>query len=209
MKYLVRFPQILKKPDVSMYPILFLILFFSGCSQTTEALEFAFPNLNFTRPVDLQHAGDDSDRLFVAEQAGVIRVFPNDSETSVSHTFLDIRDRVRDSGNEEGLLGLAFHPFYEDNGHFYVNYTASDPRRTVISRFSVSTSNADEADASSELVVLEFAQPYGNHNGGQITFGPDGYLYIGVGDGGSAGDPSNNGQNRNSLLVHSQLIYDG
>ena len=159
----------------------------------------AFPNLSFTRPVDLQHAGDHSNRIFVAEQSGVISVFPNDPTATTKTVFLDIRSKVDDAGNEEGLLGLAFHPDYKTNGYFYVNYTASNPDRTVISRFKAS-SQADKADATSELVILTFDQPYSNHNGGQVSFGPDGYLYIAVGDGGSGGDPHDNGQNRSTLL---------
>lgn len=160
----------------------------------------AFPNLSFTRPVDLQHPGDNTDRIFVVEQAGAISVFPNKEEVSEKKTFLDIREKVDDAGNEEGLLGLAFHPDYKTNGYFYVNYTASNPDRTVISRFKVSASDPDKADASSEEVLLTYAQPFSNHNGGQVSFGPDGYLYIAAGDGGSGGDPHGNGQNRSALL---------
>jgi len=159
----------------------------------------AFPKLSFTRPVDLQHAGDQSNRLFVVEQAGLISVFPNDSTVAAKTIFLDIRSKVQDQGNEQGLLGLAFHPDYETNGFFFVNYTATNPERTVISRFKVSQ-NPDQADAASEQVILTFAQPYSNHNGGQVSFGPDGYLYIAAGDGGSGGDPQGNGQNRAALL---------
>jgi glucose/arabinose dehydrogenase len=115
-------------------------------------------------------------------------------------TFLDIRNKVEDSGNEEGLLGVAFHPQYKTNGYFYVNYTANNPDRTVISRFKVSTTNPDIADPTSEVVLLTFNQPYSNHNGGQVLFGPDEYLYIGVGDGGSGGDPQGHGQNLKTLL---------
>src|SRR5688572_18737038 len=129
----------------------------------------AFPNLSFTRPVDLQHAGDNSNRIFVVEQPGVISVFPNSASVDTKKTFLDITTRVNDSGNEEGLLGLAFHPNYETNGYFYVNYTAANPRRTVISRFTVSSANADVADAASEHIILEYDQPYSNHNGGQVS----------------------------------------
>ena len=192
-------------------PLFLILLLFGFCSDNdrnnTDAtvpdasyktIE-AFPNLTFKRPVDLQHAGDNSNRIFVVEQEGVISVFPNADEVSSKTTFLDIRGKVDDSGNEEGLLGLAFHPDYETNGFFYVNYTASNPDRTVISRFKVSA-NANQADATSELEILTFAQPYSNHNGGQVSFGPDGYLYIAVGDGGSGGDPHDNGQNRSTLL---------
>ncbi|WP_339712026.1 PQQ-dependent sugar dehydrogenase [Cyclobacterium amurskyense] len=160
----------------------------------------AFPELSFTRPVDFQHAGDKSNKLFVVEQRGVISVFENKEKTTAKAAFLTIEDRVEDSDNEEGLLGLAFHPNFESNGYFYVNYTASSPDRSVISRFNLSSTNPNEADPSSELVLLEYDQPYGNHNGGQISFGPDGFLYIGVGDGGKSGDPHGNSQDRTTLL---------
>lgn len=165
-------------------------------------IEEAYPQLTFTRPVDLQHAGDNSNRIFVVEQRGVISVFQNDAEAEEKSTFLDIESQVEDEGNEEGLLGLAFHPDYENNGngYFYVNYTASNPDRTVISRFQVSSSDQNKADEGSELILLEFEQPYSNHNGGQVSFGPDGFLYIAVGDGGSGGDPQENGQNLQTLL---------
>ena len=185
------------------------LLFFAFCSdapregeasQGTFKTAVAFPELSFTRPVDLQSPPDNTNRIFVVEQAGVISVFSNDPSTTVKKTFLDIREKVDDRGNEEGLLGLAFHPDYSSNGLFYVNYTATDPDRTVISRFKVSDADPDKAEASSEAVVLTFAQPYSNHNGGQVSFGPDGYLYIAVGDGGSGGDPHDHGENRSTLL---------
>ena len=113
--------------------------------------------------------------------------------------FLDIRTKIDNRGNEEGLLGLAFHPDFQTNGFFYVNYTATNPDRTVVSRFQVS-SNINQADPDSEQLIITFAQPYENHNGGQISFGPDGYLYVAAGDGGSGGDPQGNGQNRAALL---------
>ena len=190
--------------------IILLVSFTTACSQDDPntgpspsgniIIQEAFPNLTFTRPVDFQHAGDNSDRLFVVEQRGVISVFENNTEVKTKAEFLDIESKVDDSGNEEGLLGLAFHPDYQSNGYFYVNYTAESPNSTVISRFTVSSSDPDKADSGSELVLLEFDQPYSNHNGGQISFGPDGYLYIAAGDGGSGGDPQGNGQNRKSLL---------
>lgn len=183
-----------------------LLAFCSDTSNEGEAsynanykTEVAFPGLSFRRPVDLQYVPDGSNRLFVLEQAGIISVFPNDRTADTKKTFLDIRAQVDDSGNEEGLLGLAFHPDYADNGYFYVNYTASNPDRTVISRFTVSSA-PDQANATSEKVILTFEQPYSNHNGGQVGFGPDGYLYIAVGDGGSGGDPQGHGQNRKTLL---------
>lgn len=168
--------------------------------ETTYQTVNAFPNLSFDQPLDLQHPSDGSQRLFVVEQSGVIRVFDNDASATTSTVFLDIQNQVDDNGSEEGLLGLAFHPDYESNGYFYVNYTAANPDRTVIARFQVSNQNPDAADVSSELEILTYAQPFSNHNGGQLVFGPDGYLYIAVGDGGSGGDPQGNGQNRATLL---------
>jgi glucose/arabinose dehydrogenase len=138
--------------------------------------------------------------LFVVEQRGVISVFVNDPATPTKSTFLDIQDRVDDSGFEEGLLGLAFHPDYETNGYFYVNYTAAGPNRTVISRFQV-TADPDIADPNSETPMVQFMDPYDNHNGGQLVFGPDdGYLYAACGDGGSFGDPECRAQNLRLLL---------
>jgi len=163
-------------------------------------LDDAFPLLSFTRPVDLQAPGDGSSRLFVVEQRGVIYVFDNSSSVGSKSVFLDIQSQVEDSGNEEGLLGLAFHPDYAESGYFYVDYTASVPDRSVISRFKVSDTNPDSADPASEFVLLEVAQPYSNHNGGQLGFGPDGYLWISLGDGGSGGDPEGNGQDPTTLL---------
>lgn len=152
-----------------------------------------------SQPVVITHAGDA--RLFVAEQPGRIRVV--DGGTLQSTPMLDIADRVDDSGNEQGLLGLAFHPDHADNGYLYVNYTFDPPGsgldRTRISRFTVG-GDPDVADPASELVLMEFEQPYSNHNGGDIQFGPDGYLYIAVGDGGSGGDPQNYAQNPGSPL---------
>lgn len=166
----------------------------------SDQLDLAFPELSFALPLDLKFPDDGTNRLFVVEQPGAIRVFRNDSTITSAKQFLDIHDRVNDEGWEEGLLGLAFHPDYRHNGYFYVNYTASNPRRTVISRFTATAGDPDKADPDSETVILTFEQPYSNHNGGCLQFGPDGYLYIGVGDGGSEGDPNGNGQNLRTLL---------
>lgn len=161
-----------------------------------QAVE-AFPKLSFSSPIDFTHAADGSNRLFVAEQRGVIQIFENNANTETKSVFLDIVGRVS-SGGEMGLLGLAFHPDFKNNGFFFVNYTRNSPRRqTVISRFKAS---GQTADPSSETILLTFDQPYTNHNGGQIAFGADGYLYIATGDGGSGGDPQNYAQNRASLL---------
>ena len=129
-------------------------------------------------------------------------MFPNNQQVLQAGTFLDITNRVSEAYNEEGLLGLAFDPDYKSNGYFYVYYSAASPRRSVLSRFSVSQSDPKLADPNSEFIIMEIAEPFGNHNGGQLEFGPDGYLYIGVGDGGppSGGDPLGNGQNTSTLL---------
>jgi hypothetical protein len=159
----------------------------------------AFPGLTFVRPVDLQNAHDGSNRLFAVEKRGHIYVFENHPDVTDKTLFLNIESRVNSSGSEEGLLGLAFHPQYPDSPYFYVNYTALSPRRTVIERYTVSA-NPDSADFFSNFVLLEVNQPFPNHNAGQLAFGPDGMLYIGMADGGSGGDPLGNGQNRATLL---------
>ena len=161
-------------------------------------LENAFPDLTFSLPVFLTNAADSSDRIFVVEQSGRIKVFQNSSSVQSSKIFLDISDEVA-SGGERGLLGLAFHPDYKNNGIFFVDYTIPNPLRTRISKFQVSSS-PDSAIKNSEVVLLTINQPYTNHNGGWIGFGPDGYLYISVGDGGSGGDPDTNAQNITRLL---------
>ncbi|KRT72115.1 MAG: hypothetical protein XU12_C0025G0005 [Deltaproteobacteria bacterium CSP1-8] len=150
----------------------------------------------FALPVHVTHAGDGSGRVFVVEQAGTIRTLDN----AAAAPFLDIRDRVL-SGGEQGLLGLAFSPDYVTNGEFYVNYTRNVnlDGATVIARYRA-TGNPHVADPASEEILLVIGQPFANHNGGQIAFGPDGYLYIGMGDGGSGGDPQNNGQRKDTLL---------
>lgn len=148
------------------------------------------------QPVGLSVAGDGSNRLFVIEKPGRIKII-QDGQV-LEDPFLDIQDRVGDKGSEQGLLGLAFHPNYEDNGTFFVNYT-DDDGNTVVSRFTVSD-DENRADPSSESLVLTFSQPYRNHNGGHLVFGPQGYLWISTGDGGAAGDPQDNAQNLNNLL---------
>jgi len=147
------------------------------------------------RPVDLQTPGDRS-RLFVLEQRGRIRLLRG--RTLVATPFLDITDRVGSGGSEQGLLGLAFHPRFPENGRFFVNYT--DRRGdTHIAEFRAAAS-ADTADPGTERTILTQDQPFSNHNGGQLAFGSDGFLYIGLGDGGSGGDPLGSGQDLGSLL---------
>ena len=149
---------------------------------------------SFNSPVEIKNAGDE--RLFVVEKSGKIKIL-NQNGSVNSTPFLDIEDRVSTNANERGLLGLAFHPNYPENPFFFVNYT-NNSGATTISKFSVSA-NQDIAN-DSETILLEINQPYANHNGGCINFGPDGNLYIGMGDGGSGGDPQNYSQNTESLL---------
>jgi uncharacterized repeat protein (TIGR01451 family) len=152
----------------------------------------------FTYPVQATHAGDGSSRLFVVEQPGRIRILENGA--IVDTPFLDLTSQVV-YGGERGLLGLAFHPNYQTNGQFYVNYTRAGDGATVIARYHVSTGNPNIADPDSAQVLLTIGQPYANHNGGQLLFSPhEGYLYIGMGDGGSGGDPLNHAQNVTTLL---------
>ncbi len=151
------------------------------------------------RPDYVTHAGDD--RLFVVEQPGRIRIIQ--SGQLLDRPFLDMTDKVTTSGNEQGLLSVAFHPDYQNNGQFFVNYTRQRDGATVIERYTVSGDDPDRADDRSGKVILTIAQPEANHNGGLIKFGPDGYLYIGMGDGGGAGDRHGsigNGQDLEALL---------
>ncbi|MGK9477757.1 PQQ-dependent sugar dehydrogenase [Melioribacter sp. OK-6-Me] len=177
-----------------------VVLFLLGCGQNKAQLkiELAFPNIEVDYPVDIQNAGDGSDRIFVVSQPGIIYSFENKKDANSPKIFLDISRKVL-FGGEQGLLGLAFHPDFETNGEFFVNYTTDNPRRTVISRFKTNDART-EAITSSEEILLEILQPYSNHNGGQVLFCNDGYLYISTGDGGSAGDPQNNAQSLKSLL---------
>jgi glucose/arabinose dehydrogenase len=178
----------------------------------------AFPDLQWTgwkgekddgkqyplRPIVLTHANDVSNRVFVGIQQGIIHVFPNDPKADKTKIFLDIQKQVfySDGENEQGLLGLAFHPKYKSNGEFFVFYTLKKDKTTnVISRFKVSKDDPNVADPASEEVIFKIKRPFWNHDGGTICFGPDGYLYIALGDGGAADDPQKNGQNLKSLLA--------
>lgn len=149
----------------------------------------------FSSPVDLEHCGDS--RLFVVEQDGIIKIL-NSNGTVNSTPFLNITSLTNQSG-EQGLLGLAFHPNYASNGLFYINYTRISDGATVIARYSVNASDPNLANPAG-TILLTIAQPFSNHNGGTLKFGPDGYLYIGMGDGGNGGDPGNRAQNIDELL---------
>jgi glucose/arabinose dehydrogenase len=171
---------------------------FYPSSPAQVTLTPVFTDLSFNTPVHLTHAGDGSNRLFVVEKRGTIQVFDNDPDVTDSRVFLDIRDRVNSSYSESGLLSLAFPPGYPDDPRVFVYYNTGN----LTSRISeiIVTGTPERADADQERVILELDQPAGNHNGGQIAFGPDSLLYIGLGDGGGAGDPYDNGQDRTTLL---------
>lgn len=161
------------------------------------SVKVAFPELKFKRPVAMATPKDGSGRLFVVEQDGRVVVFPNKPDVNKASVFLDIHEKVNREGNEEGLLGLAFHPKFQENGQLFVYYSAMKPgkRRSVVSRFTVSSENPNQADKNSELILWESKEdPFGNHNGGCIDFGHDGYLYISLGDSGAADDPLLSGQ---------------
>ncbi len=173
-----------------------LSIFLSATLQAQYDITEAFPNLAFTQPIDLQNAKDGSGRIFVAQQSGEIYSFNNNTLTTTKSLYLDISEKIRIS-SEQGLLGLAFHPNFSENGYLFVNYTRESDGASVIARFQ---EVQGVVSADSELIILTYSQPYSNHNGGSLTFGADGFLYIASGDGGSGGDPENRAQNRRSLL---------
>ena len=179
-------------PNVSFLP--------SSSGYTLGEMQFrrTFASLPLSQPVFLTHAGDNTDRLFVVERSGRIRVFPNRDDIAAA-VFFDLRAPINSGPGEAGLLAIAFHPRYADSGLFYVYYTYGN-LISRISEFRVSADDPNTADTTSERVILEARQPAGNHNGGQLAFGPDGYLYIGLGDGGAADDRYRNGQNPTTLL---------
>lgn len=166
----------------------------------------AFPNLRLNRPIVLTHPGDGTDRLVVASQLGKIQIMPNKQDVTEENLklFCDLESQLvyTKEENEEGLLGLAFHPKFRENGEFFVHYTRKDapPHTSVVSRFRTSKESPDTADPATEEELIRIPQPFWNHNGGGLAFGPDGYLYIALGDGGKRDDPFGNGQNLETLL---------
>ncbi|HWQ69376.1 MAG TPA: PQQ-dependent sugar dehydrogenase [Patescibacteria group bacterium] len=166
-------------------------------SPATAGVELVPVVDGLSEPVYVTHARDGSGRLFLVEQAGQIKVLQPGATTPT--VFLDIRGRVRSFSDEQGLLGLAFHPQFVTNRRFFVNYTRQHDGATVIAEYLASATNPNLAEAA-ETVLLVVPQPYANHNGGMIEFGPDGLLYIGMGDGGEGNDPGNRAQNINELL---------
>ena len=179
-----------------MKKIIVLIVIISNVYCNAQQIELELFASGFTKPVNIQNAGDS--RLFVLEQDGDIRIL-NEDGTVNSQPFLNIKNKVNDAGGERGLLGLAFHPEYGSNGYFYVNYVNKNSE-TIISRFSTLSTDPNLADATSEFILITLPQPYANHNGGELVFGNDGYLFIALGDGGSGGDPDNRAQDLQSLF---------
>lgn len=178
----------------TLFLLLALLLALNNATGQSANILTSFAS-GLSNPVCIANAGDS--RLFIADQRGYIRIISS-AGIVATQPFLDITNRVA-YGGERGLLGIAFHPDYKSNGYFYVNYVGNGDS-THISRFKVSTGNVNVADPQSELKLMTIFQPYQNHNGGDLKFGPDGYLYIGMGDGGSGGDPGNRAQNSKELL---------
>jgi glucose/arabinose dehydrogenase len=179
------------------------VLFFLSSAQAETTPRYlpvvAFPNLQFSQPLFLTYPPDGSNRLFIVEQGGRILWIENDPDETRTDVALDISDKVRRQHMEEGLLGFAFHPNLKSTKKVYLHYSASNPRHNVLSEWTMNAA-LSKIDPQSEKIILEVEQPYGNHNGGMIAFGPDGMLYVSLGDGGGAGDPHDNAQNKNTLL---------
>jgi glucose/arabinose dehydrogenase len=164
------------------------------------ALSNAFPGTTFELPVGLVESPDGSGRFFIVGQNGIITVVHKDTDGKGAKEFLNISDRQPHVAVEDGLLGLAFHPGFKTNLLFYIYYTQANPLRTILSEIKVSANDPNRADLKTERVVMEIPQPFSDHKAGQLKFGPDGFLYIGLGDGGRGNDPFNNGQNTAVLL---------
>lgn len=165
----------------------------------TLATERAFPNLTFNQPVALKQAPGDAATWYVVEQSGVVRAFANSPAASTSDPFVDITARVNDNFQEAGLLGMAFHPGFPTTPYVYLSYTGGGALTSFVARFELD-GTGQALDAASEIVLLQIAQPQGNHNGGDLAFGPDGALYASFGDGGGSGDPGENAQDTTNLL---------
>ncbi len=188
---------------IKSFSTLICIIGFTSIVQGQYSGALTFSQLpSFSFPIEMVQVNDGTERWFVVQQRGLIYTFANDTNTAQRKLFLNLSGIVSQTGSETGLLGLAFHPAYSQNGYFYVCYTrtVAGQLKSFVSRYSVSGTNPDSAVAGSEFVILSVDQPYSNHNGGNILFGPDSLLYISLGDGGSANDPQNRAQNRTSLL---------
>ncbi len=188
---------------LSVWPMLAVSAAEVDTSEIAVTAKRVFGDVEIKRPIVVTHAGDGSGRLFVASQLGKLFVLPKGDDADEATLFLDQQPKVtfKDNENEEGLLGFAFHPKYKENGQFFLYYITTDaPHTSVVSRFTVSKTDPNKADPASEVELLRIPQKYWNHKGGTICFGPDGYLYIGLGDGGFKNDPDSNGQNLGTLL---------
>ncbi|HXT13895.1 MAG TPA: PQQ-dependent sugar dehydrogenase [Candidatus Angelobacter sp.] len=189
------------RPTVRSILVFAAVVLFAGNLAAADALpkmdlKPAYPNLKFDRPVALIEAPDGTHRQFLVEQAGRIWILPADRSGSDPKLFLDISDRRPYVENEEGLLSLAFHPGFKTNGKFYIFYShPSAPKHTILAEWQVSKTDPDKADPSTERILLNVAKRWWNHNGGTLLFGRDGYLYLGIGDGGAGYDPKDGGQN--------------
>ena len=178
--------------------ILQAIITMSLCGQPGVHFEKVHDDLLFDEPVQVLFDGVQKDKMYVVEKKGVVQQVQTNEKDPTPTTFLDLTDRVKVGHSEEGLLSIVFHPDYKDTKKIYVWYTAHRPRRCVLSSITLGSS-PNECD---ETIILEVPQPWGNHNGGTLLFGKDGYLYVGVGDGGGSNDPKGNGQNNTNTTGH-------
>jgi glucose/arabinose dehydrogenase len=176
-----------------------LILTLSMANPNQVRFEQVHEVLRFLEPVQVVFDGVHDNTMYVVEKSGIVRRVSTRADAAEKPVYLDIKERVADKNDEEGLLSLVFHPEFEKNGNLFVWYTAHRPRRGVLSKFTT-TPESQEVDPASEVVLLEVDEPWGNHNGGTVLFGPDGFLYLGIGDGGAANDPQESGQNKKTLL---------
>jgi glucose/arabinose dehydrogenase len=188
--------KIISMKKASRFSFLLLTLLFRQVYAQLPDLQLDLFSSGYSSPVDIATCGDS--RLFIVEKGGKIWICDNLGNKS-AQPFLNITNKVLSTGNEQGLLGLAFHPDYASNGYFYVNYI-NKQGNTIVARYQVSPTNPNKAVPSTGMKLFSVKQPFANHNGGCLKFGPDGYLYIGMGDGGSAGDPQGNGQKTTTLL---------
>ena len=197
MHWLQHLPQRLgsKKFILTAFCLFIMLFGFSGVLNATADIQLEAVITGLVNPVAIAHAGDGSGRLFITQLSGQILIF--DGDRILPQPFLDLGSLVS-TGGERGLFSVAFHPEYPNNGFLFVNYTDTNGD-TVVARYSVSA-DPNVVDAGSAFILLAVEQPFTNHNGGQLQFGPEGFLYIGMGDGGSGGDPSNNAQTLSNLL---------
>jgi len=192
-----RFPPAL---TLSLFAVLAAPNLFASPSLPSLELKVAFPELKFDRPLWIEEVPDDSKRLIIMQQNGKVFVLSDSHKADELKVFVDLTDRKPMVQNEEGLLAFSFHPQFKANGLFYLYYSQQAPKRSVLSEMRISKEDGNKADLTSERILLEIPQPYWNHNGGTVLFGPDGYLYLSLGDGGAFNDPHLLGQSGHFLL---------